>query len=232
MSEFAYAGSELHIFEHARRWKAYFTAVLAPWLRGEILEVGAGIGANAQFLEAHGERWVCLEPDRELLEELARRLPAHERRELILGTLEQVGVARRFDAIVYVDVLEHIEDDAGELRGAAAHLKAGGRLIVLAPAHGWLYSAFDRRIGHHRRYTKATLRAIAPDGLREEALRYLDSAGLLASAANRLLLRREMPTRRRIEAWDRWLVPISRRLDRVFGYCLGKSVVAVWSKPV
>ena len=231
MSEFAYAGSELHIFEHARRWKAYFTTVLAPWLRGEVLEVGAGIGANTEFLEAYGERWTCLEPDRQLLEELAGRLPARERRESILGTLEQVEAARQFDAIVYVDVLEHIEDDAGELRRAAAHLKAGGRLIVLSPAHGWLYSAFDRRIGHYRRYTKATLRAIAPAGLREEALRYLDSAGLLASAMNRLLLRREMPTLGQIEAWDRWLVPISRRLDRVLGYRLGKSVVAVWSKP-
>jgi 2-polyprenyl-3-methyl-5-hydroxy-6-metoxy-1,4-benzoquinol methylase len=231
MSEFAYAGSELHIFEHARRWKAYFTAVLAPWLGGEILVVGAGIGANTQFLEAYGERWTCLEPDRQLLEELVRRLPRHERRELILGTLEKVGATRRFDAIVYVDVLEHIEDDSGELRRAAAHLNPGGRLIVLSPAHGWLYSPFDRKIGHYRRYTKAALRAVAPAGLREEALRYLDSAGLLASAANQLLLRSEMPTLKQIQTWDRWLVPVSRRLDRVFRYSLGKSVIAVWSKP-
>jgi 2-polyprenyl-3-methyl-5-hydroxy-6-metoxy-1,4-benzoquinol methylase len=122
MSEFAYPGSELHIFEQAHNWKAYFASVLAPYLHGEVLEAGAGIGANTVYLEPHAARWVCLEPDRELLRELRLRLPASETRQSIAGTLEDVGPDRRFDAIVYIDVLEHIEDDAGELRRAAAQL--------------------------------------------------------------------------------------------------------------
>jgi hypothetical protein len=59
----------------------------------------------------------------------------------------------------------------------------------------------------------------------------LDSAGLLASLANRLLLRSAMPSPEQIAFWDRVLVPISRVLDTLFGRRLGKTVVAVWSRP-
>ena len=230
MSEFVYAGSELHIFEHAHNWKSYFASMLAPYLRGDVLEVGAGIGANTKMLESHAERWVCLEPDSQLLQELVERLPASGRREAVAGTLSALDPARRFDAIVYIDVIEHINDDAGEMRRASSRLKEGGRLIVLAPAHQWLYTPFDKKIGHHRRYTKQSLNAITPPGVHLDSLLYIDSAGLVASMANRFLLRSEMPTSTQIQMWDRRLIPISRRLDRLLGYRLGKSVVAIWSR--
>src|SRR5262249_30583866 len=133
--------------------------------------------------------------------------------------------------ILYLDVLEHIVDDRGELARAARRLAPNGRLVVLAPAHPWLYTPFDRAIGHHRRYTRASLRALAPDGVRELLLRYLDAAGLAASLGNRLVLRSAQPTSRQIRTWDRWLVPCSRWLDRATFGRIGKSVLGVWRKP-
>src|SRR5512142_804063 len=108
---------------------------------------------------------------------------------------------------------------------AAARLKPGGVLIVLAPAHPFLFTPFDRAIGHFRRYTRNSLRGAAPASLRIEKLAYLDAAGMLASAANRLLLRTSMPTERQILAWDRLLVPVSRRIDPAFAGRVGKSVL-------
>ena len=144
------------------------------------------------------------------------------------GTVRTLPPEARFDAVLYLDVLEHVEDDAAELAAAARVLRPGGVLIVLAPAHAWLYAPFDRAIGHHRRYTRRSLARVAPPELRRLVLRYLDSVGLLASAGNRFLLRRRLPTARDIARWDGLMVPLSRRLDPWLGFRIGKSVLGVW----
>ena len=61
------------------------------------------------------------------------------------------------DSIVYINVLEHVEDDQTELRMAHSVLASGGRLLVFVPAHEWLMSRFDRKLGHFRRYTRESL---------------------------------------------------------------------------
>ena len=227
MSRLAYAGGELALFEKARCWKRYWRRRIRPFVRGDVLEVGAGIGANTRALvDLPCRRWLCLEPDPALASRIA--LPA-SRHELVVGTIADLDARRQFDTILYLDVLEHIEDDRGELARAAALLAPGGSIIVLAPAHASLYTAFDRAIGHFRRYSTAALRAIAPAGLHERKLIYLDSCGALASLGNRFLLRSAMPTERQILTWDRLLVPCSRWLDPLLLHRAGKSVLAVWS---
>jgi len=64
-----------------------------------------------------------------------------------------------------------------------------------------------------------------------EKLAYLDAAGMLVSAANRLLLRRSMPAAWHILAWDRLGVPVSRMVDPIFAGRVGKSVLGIWRKP-
>jgi len=194
--------------------------------------VGAGLGATtAALCDGRQRSWLCLEPDADLAGAIeagiaAGRLPSCCR--VARGTTADLAADARFDAILYVDVLEHIGDDAGELGRAARHLGPGGALVVLAPAHPWLYSPFDAAIGHHRRYTRRALAAVAPAGLALVALRYLDSVGLLASAGNRLVWRRRLPTAGAIAAWDRWMVPLSARVDPWLGFRVGRSVLAVW----
>src|SRR5439155_19234776 len=95
-----------------------------------------------------------------------------------LGTLEKFDDAETFDTILYMDVLEHIEDDRAEVARAAKHLRPGGHVIALSPAHQWLFTPFDRAIGHHRRYTRAGFGALATPDLEPVRLRYLDSIGL------------------------------------------------------
>ena len=225
MTPYQYAGSELEIFEKAHNWKAYLRRSMQPYLRGSVLEVGAGLGANTrQFAGLKFDRWTCLEPDESLLEQIE----PGDRRELVLGHLAGLDSSLLFDAILYVDVLEHIEDDSAELCRAAAHLNRGGSLIVLSPAHPWLFTPFDKAIGHFRRYTKESLRAVAPRDLDQEKLVYLDSVGLLASLANRLLLDQSMPTAAQIKTWDSVLVPCSRLLDPLLCGLVGKSVLGVW----
>jgi 2-polyprenyl-3-methyl-5-hydroxy-6-metoxy-1,4-benzoquinol methylase len=231
-SEYAYGGGELALFAHAKNWKQYWGAQIRSYLQGEILEVGSGIGANLRLLRNERQRrWVCLEPDAQLL----LKAKGAENRllngcEFVEGTLAVLNNHEQFDAILYIDVLEHIDDDRGELEKAAVHLKPGGRLIVLSPAHPWLFSKFDAAIGHHRRYTRKSLLAITASSLKIERVRYLDSCGLIASLANRLLLRQPLPTINQILFWDRVLIPMSRVLDPLLGFTVGKSILAVWKK--
>ena len=228
-AEFKYAGSELKLFEKARNWKAYSQTQICDYVRGDVLEVGAGIGANTMSLaELDFRRWTCLEPDAALAAQV--RLPPGGRHEAAAGTIGDLPAAAKFDTILYLDVLEHIEDDRGEMSRAAARLNPGGCVIVLAPAHPFLFTAFDAAIGHFRRYTRASLREAAPATLSEEKLVYLDAAGMLASAANRLLLRSAMPTEQQILTWDRLLVPVSRRIDGLLAGRVGKSVLGIWRK--
>jgi SAM-dependent methyltransferase len=229
-SEFKYAGSELDLFEKARNWKAYWRAQIAGFVCGDVLEVGAGIGANTLTLTGlNYTRWTCLEPDTALAARI--ELPPGGRHLSAVGTIDDLPPETKFDAILYIDVLEHIEDDRGEMARAAARLNPAGVVIVLSPAHPFLFTPFDQAIGHFRRYTRASLHEAAPATLRLEKLVYLDAAGLLASAANRLLLQSAMPTERQILTWDRMLVPVSRLIDPLFAGRLGKSVLGIWRKP-
>lgn len=228
--DFTYVGAELHLFAEARHWKAYLAAQVRPFLGRTVLEVGAGLGATTRALcRAPHDRWVCLEPDAHLASMIedsraASKLPTCC--EVVVGTLETARLDR-FDTILYIDVLEHIEHDRAELVRASHHLRPGGHLVVLSPAHPWLFSAFDRAIGHHRRYTAATLRAIAPAGLTLVCLRYLDSVGAASSAANRLL-NQQLPTAGQIRLWDTVMIPLSRCLDVLTAYQLGRTLLAVW----
>ncbi len=127
-------------------------------------------------------------------------------------------------------MLEHIADDAAELAAAANHLAPGGHLVVLGPAHQFLFSAFDEAIGHYRRYNSRSLAALTPIGCTLQHCCMLDAAGFFASLANAALLRAAAPSPRQIRLWDGVLVPISRVLDRVTAHRFGKTVVVVWRR--
>ncbi len=230
----AYIGNELPLFAKATRWKSYFGASLAPFVRGDVLEVGAGFGGTTPFLvNPSVRRWTALEPDAEL----AGQLHDHVRKagmaielRVQVGTLQDLAAGSRFDSITYIDVLEHIEHDSEELAGAASFLRPGGHLVVLSPAYPWLFSEFDRAVGHYRRYTRRSLRTVGPANLVPTKFYYLDAVGVAASLANRLLLRQSAPTLAQVEFWDRRIVPVSRVVDRFLFHGCGRSVIGVWRK--
>jgi SAM-dependent methyltransferase len=231
-----YIGGELALFEHATNWKAYYGRRLQPYLRGRVLEVGAGLGSTTRAL-ANGRAadWLCLEPDPKLAASIGAllasgALPAAYR--LRVGTLAGLPAAEGpFDAVLYVNVLEHIEDDGAELAQAYARLAPGGVVLIVVPAHQWLFGPFDAAIGHFRRYSRRQLRRVLPAGGRVRQLAYLDSLGLLGVAISQLLLRQKYPNPAQIKFWDRTIVPASRVLDWLTGHNLGKSVLAVVEKP-
>jgi len=233
-SDRAYIGQELTIFAHATKWKEYYTSIIRPYFGKHVVEVGAGIGATSRGMcDGLQQEWICLEPDPALRSEIDRlisdgKLPPCCRTQS--GFVSDLSPASPVDTFIYIDVLEHIEDDRLELETAAAHLSPGGHLIVLSPAFNFLYSPFDKSIGHYRRYNKKMFSGLTPSNCRAKKILYLDSIGLATSLVNRFLLSQSMPTVQQIKFWNTYLIPIAKIMDRIIGFSLGRSILGIWVK--
>ena len=225
-----YVGNELELFQLAKNWKRYLGSRLRPFVTGDSLEVGAGMGANVPYFRFDAsKRWVSLEPDAGLCDDYRRQqtegtIPSDC--ELVQGTLKSLPPDETFDSILYIDVMEHLPDDKAEFERAFRRLRAGGHLMILCPAHNFLFSPFDKTIGHFRRYDKSMYRNLSDR--RPVRLEYLDSIGMMASLSNKLLLRQSYPTANQIKLWDRVFVPVSRIADPLTFGMLGKSILGVW----
>jgi SAM-dependent methyltransferase len=233
MKDFTYLGTELEIFAQAKNWKNYVKFLLNKFVKGDVLEVGAGIGSNTILLHrCQYNSWFCLEPDNQLFQALEKLIDSSNIPNCLThnGTIDSLGNHKLFDSILYIDVLEHIENDREEARKAYQHLKSNGNLIILVPAHQWLFTPFDKAIGHYRRYNKVTLEAILPEDIEVVKMIYLDSVGLLASLANKMFLKQSQPTLKQIKLWDNLMVPLSKKLDPVLGHTLGKSLLLIGKK--
>ena len=234
MSEQAYQGKELEVFRNARNWESYLSAMILPFMTGDVLEVGAGIGSHTRtFCNGAQKSWLCIEPDRAqsaIIEQSVQSGEIPSYCKVKTGVLGDLDAGSSFDVIVYLDVLEHIEDDRAEIELAVSHLRPGGRLIVQVPAFQWLFSPFDAEIGHFRRYNRPHLKSVIPRAMSCEKLHYLDSLSLLILIGNRMLVRKKTPGKKDIELWDRVFIPLSKLCDRLTGYSFGRCLLGIWKK--
>jgi 2-polyprenyl-3-methyl-5-hydroxy-6-metoxy-1,4-benzoquinol methylase len=231
-SEFG-AGVELERLAEAERFFGWIADELSPHLGRRILEVGAGIGTvSAALLARNPDADVtAIEPAAGLFEGLVARTAGEPRLHAHQQTSQDLlatGVAP-FDSVVYVNVLEHILDDAGELATARALLAPGGTLAVFVPAMPSLYGSLDYKSGHHRRYRRADLRALLDGaGFDVVDVRYLDMLGVGPYYAMYRLL--DVRTLGAVSStgYDRVVVPLSRSAQRLVpSPPFGKNLVAV-----
>jgi SAM-dependent methyltransferase len=229
-----YRGHELVATAHARAYNRWIMNFLRPHLGSVIVEVGAGTGSYTQeLLGTAPQRMIAIEPSSYLFPDLQRSLKHHAQVELHHCTLSEVAdrLSAQADSVVYVNVLEHIDDDAAEIRHAAKVLRPGGALCVFVPALPWLSSRFDREVGHHRRYRREEIvELINANGLSVTEARYFDMLGIAVWFVAMRVLRMRMGVGR-VRFYDSLLVPFARILDRLAGPPLGKSLVVVARRP-
>ena len=90
---------------------------------------------------------------------------------VVAASCERLPFRSGFVLICAFDVLEHMADDVGFIRECAALLSMDGRLMLTTPAGPELWSYLDEYAGHHRRYTRAALRALLEEaGFRVERM--------------------------------------------------------------
>jgi SAM-dependent methyltransferase len=194
----------------AKAYNAWVVDRAAPWIRGRVLDVGAGIGTHTSRLLPLAEEVVALEPDGELA-----TLLRHAHPDLTVVEGDAATVDGPFDAILCFNVLEHIAEDEGTLLRFRELLAPEGVLLLLVPAHPALFGSLDRAFGHERRYTKADLEAkLGRAGLATEELRHVNPAGSLGWLVHARILRREHLPRLGLAVYDR-LVPVFRAAESV-----------------
>ncbi len=214
--------------------QAYFdwiAGLFGAALAGDVLDHGAGTGILSERLLARASRVVALEPERLLFDRLVQRFAASPRVTPMHGTIEtylERDGAGRLDAVVSSNVLEHLADDVGCLRQLRQALRPGGALAVYVPARGELFGSLDEAVGHLRRYTRSLLKTrLEQAGFAVEWVRYANLAGVLPWLVSGRLLRQRAIEAQSLRLYDRWIFPVSARLEARLRIPYGLNVAAL-----
>ena len=212
-------GLTLEEFARAPRINAWIYGKLRAAIEGDVLEIGSGTGNLSRLILGDARRLVLTDVDPRYLDTLRRDLAGDARVEVTPWNLDDPPPAiltrggRQFDTIIAVNVIEHLRDDQSAARALASLLKPGGSLLVYVPACPWAFGSLDVALGHHRRYTRASLRALLRGaGLDPLRLRYMNRLGLLGWLVSGRVLGRRVLSARMIALFDR-IVGLARAVD-------------------
>lgn len=237
---FTYTGRELEAMSVAANYHNWILDIFKPHLGRHLVEVGAGLGSFSELiLGRHDCKTLSLvEPSREMFEQLrvrAGQMPPTPRVDVYHASFIEaaplISAKHSPDSVIYVNVLEHIEDDESELVAIHHALSAQGRVFIFVPALAWLYGAFDERVGHVRRYTKNDLEErLHRAGFKIIVSSYFDLAGVAPWWIKYRLLKSATMQAGAVRFYDRYIVPSARRFESLIKPPLGKNLIVVAEK--
>jgi ubiquinone/menaquinone biosynthesis C-methylase UbiE len=222
-----YQGKELENFDLAKFWRKYIYFQIKLFLKNEILEVGAGIGSFTKNYKDSFSRITLIEPDKYNFKQLKKNLKS--KNITILNTSIK-KIKKKFNCILYMNVLEHIKDHEKEINFAISKLYRNGFLIILVPAHQKLFTEFDKAVGHYRRYSMNFFKKKFKNSVLEKLI-FLDFFGYFLYFFNNLFLKKEVyPSKFKILIWDKIFTPITIVIDFLIRYKFGKNILCIYKK--
>lgn len=232
--EFHYSGAEFEALSQADNYYRWIRTMFGEHLRGRVVEVGAGRGNFSErllALEAIDEL-LLVEPDRQLYQELSARFADEARVTVLEGYFGDGDLGGLVDAIVLVNVLEHIEDDAALVQMACQALRPGGALLLFVPAGPSLFGSLDRAFDHFRRYERGGLvDLLTRGGLEVAVMHYVNAPGaLIWFLAGRVFCQRTIRLAQ-MKLYDRLAIPLISRLETILRPPRGQSLMAIAMKP-
>ena len=229
MSKIDYEGWELEHFDNSINFRNYQNDLFKNHLRGHVAEVGPGNGENLQIYKDKVEILELYEPSKVLFENLISKFGS-DKKFIIKNEVFSLK-ENTYDSILYLDVLEHIENDHQEIIKAFNSLKEGGKLIINVPAFQHLYSNFDKDVKHFRRYSKKTLLNLIKNlNYLSYELKYYDSLGYILSLMSKLITKNYKNNfNKKIKLWNS-LMPLSKILDTLIFHIFGKSLLLIITK--
>ena len=227
--DYTYPENITENFDIANFHIKYCLSFIKKYLKGDILEVGAGCGSfTRNYLSEKFASVTLTEKDKENFLNSLKSIKRNEKVKVINNLIYDIDF--QYDAILYLHVLEHIKDDKKEIEEAIRKLKKNGYLIIIVPAHQKIYSNLDKEVGHFRRYESDFFKQ-EMKLLKLVNFKYLDSAGYLLYKLNSLVFSNEKsPTKLKIFIWDKFFTPISLIFDFILMYKFGKCILAIYQK--
>ena len=226
----SYLGWELDDFNNANNFRNYQLDIFSKYIKGEVAEIGPGSDYN-NIVDRYKGREVksvnLYEPTANLFQTLKKKLKKKK-----IKIFNKIFISRKkYDTILYLDVLEHIKKDKAEIYKAISSLKKNGHLIINVPAYQFLYSNFDKSVGHCKRYNKKGLKNIFYNYKNIEIkMYYYDSVGFCLSFFSKFLkVSHKKNFNKKIFLWDS-LIPASRLIDKLIFNLFGKSLICIVKK--
>jgi SAM-dependent methyltransferase len=220
----------LETLESAKNFNSWVAGLARPYLGDHPLEIGSGLGYFARiFLDLGVPRITVSEMDDGGAAGLRSAFADEPRVEVeeldITAPPAELG---GFSAVVALNVVEHIENDKAALAAMGRLVQQGGAVVVFVPAHAFAMSDFDRSIGHFRRYSKELLAGSFEEaGLSVEKIRHVNTPGIVAWYIGMKLLRRTPADQGLVRVYDRYVVPVTRKLEQKISLPFGQSLFAV-----
>ncbi len=234
MSSSTYTLEDQQRMTRATNYFEWQRKLVVPELGDRVLEIGCGIGNFTRML-LDREAVIALDREPGCIEQLKARFPDSSNLHAVVGDAndESISDLAKFapDSCVLLNVMEHLADDAMVLSRLAAILSPGGTIVILVPAWPALYGPIDRNLGHYRRYTRRSMFELAQKaGLGLSKAHYVNLTGFFAWWVNARVLARQAQSESQIAVFDRFVVPISSRLEAIVQPPLGQSLFAVLRK--
>jgi len=227
MKKIQYDGFELKHFDSAFNFRKYQVSLIKKYLKGKFLEVGAGQGGLTIFYHKFLKSITLIEPEKKLYKILKKKFKL---KKFIIKNQTINKVNKKFDTIIYYDVLEHIQNDLQEVKNASKKLNKNGYLIFSVPAFQIFYSSFDKSVGHYKRYNKKDFIILKKKtGLKVEKLIYFDSLGFIFLIINKIFNLNQNNLQNKVYLWN-LLIPFSKIIDYLTFNKFGKSLLCVFKK--
>jgi glycosyltransferase involved in cell wall biosynthesis len=222
----------LHILAEFEQYNRWLLKQFHSYLGKRILEIGSGIGNISKHLTNH-DILILSDINKHYLEILKKRFGNHHNIAVQYYDMTKNGsvfAGREVDTVICLNSLEHIERDQEVIENFSRILIPSGRLILLVPAHPFLFNPIDRYLAHYRRYSLKELCAkLQQKGFRIEHVQYLNRLGAIGWFISGNIFRAKAISYRHISI-HKFLMPFMKLLDRMRFLPFGLSLLVVAQK--
>lgn len=224
------AHETLRTFSLTHNYNIWIIELFAPYIGHQILEVGCGMGNLSFYLQHFGDL-SCVDISDLYLAHMKIDYPnLHFYQFDIVDERIKSLKDKKFDTIICVNVLEHIENDKKALQNMFEILQPGGRLLLYVPAGRFLYGSIDKNLSHFRRYDKKSLeRLLIEVGFKIEKLYFSNFIGMFGWFLNGKIKHQKKLSYWQILLFDKF-VPLLKKIEKRFPPNFGLSLVVIGSK--